>query len=84
MNGLIDYGYEILPDMTDQNTFKENGDLVTLSAGFTAGNGIRIQLLDMGSDDPDWRVFDFTEDQAKILGSALLRWAEAHGAGRLE
>lgn len=63
--------YEVLPDLYD-----ENGE-VTLSAAFTPNNGIRIQLLDAKSDDPDWRVFDFTPDQAEMIGNALLRWAKA-------
>jgi hypothetical protein len=61
--------YEVLPDILD-----ESGE-VTLAASFTPNNGIRIQLLDSESDDPDWRAFDFTADQALTLGNALLRWA---------
>lgn len=66
--------YEVLDDMTD-----EQGE-VTLSASYTPNNGIRVQLLDSDSDDPDWRVFDFTTEQAEIIGRALVRWAEAHRA----
>lgn len=68
--------YEVLPDMTDEGTFESNGDLVTLSASLTPNNGIRIQLLDQESDDQNWRVFDFTPQQAVTLGEALLRWGK--------
>jgi hypothetical protein len=63
-------GYEILPDILDEE------GLVTLSASFTANNGIRVQLLDSESNDADWRVFDFTPTQADQIGAALLRWAK--------
>lgn len=52
----------------------------TLSASFTPNNGIRIQLLDSESEDPNWRVFDFTNDQAELIGQALVRWAQRRRA----
>lgn len=60
--------YEVLPHIEDND--------VTLSASFTADNGIRLQLLDQASDDEDWRVFDFTEEEAELIGQALVRWAQ--------
>jgi hypothetical protein len=68
--------YEVLPQMQD-----EVGE-VTLSASFTPNNGIRISLLDTESDDPNWRDFDFDEEQAEIVGQALVRWAQRSRAER--
>lgn len=66
--------YESLPQIKD-----ESGEVV-LHASFTANNGIRIQLLDSESDDADWRVFDFNNDQAEVVGQALVRWAQRRRA----
>jgi hypothetical protein len=62
--------YEVLPHIIDEN------DQVTLAASFTASNGIRIGLADRESDDPDWREFYFTQQQAEMIGQALVRWAQ--------
>lgn len=70
-------GYEVLPLIVDRDTYEENGDLTTLAAHFTARSGIRIDLLDMESSDQDWRCFQLSEDQAELIGAALLRWAAA-------
>lgn len=46
---------------------------------FTPNNGIRISVLDC--DDADegalYAEFNLSIDQAKTLGEALIRWAEA-------
>lgn len=60
--------YEVLPVIVD-----ECGE-VQLAASFTSKNGIRIGLLDTESDDPNWREFDFTDEQARMIGEALIRW----------
>lgn len=62
--------YETLPHILDQT------QEVTLAASFTPNNGIRIGLADTESEDPNWREFDFTRDQAKLIGEALIRWAK--------
>jgi hypothetical protein len=62
--------YEVLPDILD-----ESGE-VALSASYTASNGIRIQLLEP-LEHPDWLAFDFTQEQARLIGEALIRWADA-------
>lgn len=62
--------YEVLPN------FQDKAGEVTLAASFTPNNGIRIGLLDNESDDPNWREFDFDEEQAEIVGQALVRWAQ--------
>lgn len=75
-NGPMLASYERLPDIID-----DAGE-VTLSASYTAGNGIRIGLLDTESEDPNWREFDFTAEQAIEIGKALIRWGECdHGFG---
>ena len=66
--------YEVLPHIT------EDGEGTTLAASFTPNNGIRVGLLDPESDDPDWREFDFTDEQAELIGQALVRWAQRHRA----
>lgn len=76
--------YERLPEMVE-----ENGE-AKLFAAYSPNNGIRIEIqnwFDKSDREyeqllPDgWdaylRVFDFTPEQAKILGEALLRWAAA-------
>ena len=67
---MNDRFYESIPAIVD-----EQGQ-VTLYATFSPNNGIRIGLLDSESEDPDWREFDFTEDQAELIGQALVRWAQ--------
>lgn len=63
-------GYEILPDM------KSEDGSTTLSASYTANNGLRIQVLDLQDGPADWTVFDFADtEQVRQLGEALLRWA---------
>ena len=58
-------GYEVLPDLVG-----DDGEV--LSASYTANNGIRLQIR---QDDGDWAVFDFTSDQANLIGGFLLWWA---------
>lgn len=62
--------YEVLLHITDE------AQDTTLAASFTPNNGIRIGLLDTESEDTNWREFDFTEDQAELIGQALVRWAQ--------
>lgn len=66
--------YEILPHIISDDGVE------TLAAAFTPNNGIRIELLDAESDDPNWRCFDFTNDQAEQIGQALVRWAQRRRA----
>lgn len=69
-----DEGYEVLP-----NFIGEPGYNQTLAASFTPNNGIRISVLDC--DDADegalYAEFNLSIDQARTLGEALIRWAEA-------
>jgi hypothetical protein len=66
--------YEVLPHISD------GYEVVTLAASFTPNNGIRIGLVDIRSDDPDWREFDFDDGQAEMIGQALVRWAQRRRA----
>lgn len=76
--------YEVLED------FEEEDGEAKLNAAYTPNNGIRVQILnkfepeDLEHEmfqedgwDNHWRVFDFTPEQAEMLGKALLRWATA-------
>lgn len=76
--------YETLEEMT------EDGGEAKLFAEYSSNNGIRIQIQNWFEEHdleyeqflPDgWdaysRVFDFTPPQARLLGEALIRWANA-------
>src|ERR1700689_5427920 len=78
--GKIMSNYEVLDEMID-----EAGD-TKLSASWTGNNGIRVALLThFEEDDMElscagkngwdqcWRSFDFTHEQARKLGEALIR-----------
>ena len=67
--------YEVIPHIKDEC------DEVTLAASFTPNNGIRIGILDP-DQSPDWAEFDFTVDQAEMIGQALVRWAQRSRAER--
>jgi hypothetical protein len=74
--------YETLEQMIE----KDGG--ARLAASWTPSNGIRIgiichfdeeekELSPAGDDGWDmcWREFDFTREQARELGEALIRWS---------
>lgn len=80
--GVAAMPYEVLPEF-------KNEDAV-LSACYTPHNGIRISIqnwfdaddrLSEQFDDKGWdtfvRVYDFEPDEARLLGEALIRWADA-------
>lgn len=75
--------YEVLDQMVE-----EDGS-ARLAASWTPNNGIRIGILShfdeqelelspAGEDGWDicWREFDFTREQARKLGEALIRWSK--------
>lgn len=66
--------YEVLAEMHDHDE-----PTSTLCASFTPNNGIRVQIQD---DDlaNDWAVFDLADEQAEMLGHALVRWAQRRRA----
>lgn len=63
--------YEVLPEMKAP----DHGGSAMI-AGFTAGKGIRVEILNGDTDDDYWRTFPLTVEQAELVGSALLRWAK--------
>jgi hypothetical protein len=73
--------YEILPEIKNERTYDE-----WLTAAFTPNNGIRITIVNR--DDVDeinsdkLCSFDFEDDQAEMIGQALVRWARCHRAER--
>lgn len=68
--------YEVLEEMTTEGTADAK-----LAASYTPNNGIRVDIRITENDPeyaqyPDWLSFFFTDEQARTLGEALLRWAE--------
>lgn len=76
--------YEVLPEMVEEDDGSSK-----LAASWTPNNGIRIGIINhfpteeselspAGDDGWDmcWRGFDFTREQARILGEALIRWSK--------
>ena len=60
--------YEVLDKITDAD------GMGTLTAAFTPNNGIRISIVD--SEQMILTSFDFTPEQAELIGQALVRWAQ--------
>lgn len=64
--------YEVLDPIS------EDGGSAMLQATFTPSNGIRITIEN--DDIEHLAVFDFTEEQAKMIGAKLIEWSErGHG-----
>lgn len=69
--------YEVLAEILEE----PNNYQTALAASYTPNNGIRIGIRAVeGSDDyevfPDWMEFDFSAEQAEMIGTALLSWAK--------
>ena len=63
--------YEVLPEIV------EEGGYAKLTAGFTANNGIRIHIAMIeGAEAFEGGEFDFSPEQAELVGQALVRWAQ--------
>lgn len=72
--------YEVLPTIKNEATHDE-----WLTAMFTPNNGIRITIVnqeDLDVDIQELCSFDFEDDQAELIGQALIRWAQRHRAER--
>lgn len=65
--------YEVLEEIVDV-TGEER-----LVASFTPNNGIRVGIANAGLEEA-WAEFDFTDEQAEIIGQALVRWAQRRRA----
>lgn len=65
--------YEVIDPIKSEDGYS------TLSASFTPNNGLRVMIRD-GEGDPHWHNFDFTTEQAELIGQALVRWAQRQRA----
>lgn len=72
----LGWPYEVLPTMRHER----DEDSETLSASFTPNNGIRLQIINDDLNPGEYAVFDFSPDEARLIGAALTRWANDHDA----
>lgn len=71
MTVLVNTFYEVLPSITAE------GYDATLVASFTANNGIRLHITNSEDGEVvDGAEFDFSPEQAELIGQALVRWAQ--------